>query len=228
MEPLPDLSGLTIGAKGGKQPQQAQQPQAHGAAGMYLVADVKGQPAVLLIAESGYGATPAAKALIPNHVPNGGLMWNPPGGKADTEDQTLFDTARREFREEVGLRVVKWIRSLKHKFPGKVRVERVYSGNSREAWMVRVLQTEADKVEAHLDLPAAGGSRKTRMGTRLSSEANGYVWVRVSDLRKAANNKKAMVYDEPVIDIGKGKAGEFKIQLRMRWTAELALRREFS
>jgi|MDSW01.3.fsa_nt_gb 8-oxo-dGTP pyrophosphatase MutT (NUDIX family) len=222
MELLPDLSGLPVGAKGGKQ------PQVHGVAGLYLVANVGGEPAVLLIAESGEAAKPAAMARIPPHVPNRGQMWNPPGGKADPkEDKSLFDTARREFREEVGLRE-KWIGRLKDKFPRKVAIDNVHSSNNREAWVVRVFDTEADKVEAHFGLANAGRSRKTRMGTRLSSEASGYVWVRVSDLRKAANNKRAMAYDEPVIDIGTGKAGAFKIQLRMRWVAELAKRREFS
>jgi len=222
MELLPDLSGLPVGAKGGKQ------PQVHGAAGLYLVANVEGHPAVLMIAESGEAAKPAAMARIPPHVPNRGQMWNPPGGKADpVKDRSLFDTARREFREEVGLQE-KWIRNLKNAFPGKVKIDNVHASNNHEAWVVRVVNTEATKVEAHFGLANAGRSRKTRMGTRLSSEASGYVWVRVSDLRTAANNSKTMAYAEPVIDIGKGKAGAFKIQLRMRWVAELALRREFS
>ena len=60
MELLPDLSGLPVGAKGGKQ------PQVHGVAGLSLAANVGGEPAVLLIAEV------KRPALI--HVPTIDLM----------------------------------------------------------------------------------------------------------------------------------------------------------
>lgn len=232
---LPDLTGLPVGGKGGGKGNTVPTPApvaTGGAAAVWLVANYKGNPCVLMVAETAKDC--AADKSIPDLKAMWGkgsqYQWHLPGGGWKPEDGTgadrLMNTAIREFYEETGAKQRSaWytMLRLKHaarakKNPGSkpyLQEAIVYQGNSRGEFLVQI-DSEVDKVGKLIGLPMYDKSRKQQMNQPgLSKETAGYLWVPLDRLKLTS-----LKYPNPVVHLS--SKHKIAIQLRFRGTAKTA------